>query len=256
MVLVFLALIFFIFILPVLASSIRVVFEFQRGIVFRFGSYSRILKPGLNFIIPFVETVRIADLRLLVSDVPEQSPITKDNVSIRVDAVIYYRIVSEHAENSVIKIDNYQYAISQLAQTTMRNIIGEMNLDEILSETDKASKMIKEIVDVKSDPWGIKVEAVELKHVELPDSMKKIMAKAAEAERIKRAQIIKSGGEALASNIIAKASEVLTSVEGGLNLRTLQVLGCISSDPSNDITFYVPIDTIKPIQGYGGEEKK
>ncbi len=233
-----------------LLSCVRVIFEFQRGVVFTFGRFSGILNPGLNLIIPLVQTVNKVDLRLNVTDVPEQSPITKDNVSISVDAVIYYRIRKDQSEKSIIKVDNYQYAISQLAQTTMRNVIGEMSLDEILSNRDQASKKIREIVDVKSDPWGIKVEAVELKHVELPENMKKIMAKGAEAERIKRAQIIKSGGEALAAKVISKASDILTSVDGGLNLRTLQALGSIASDPSNEVYFYVPIDTIRPIEGY------
>lgn len=248
--------VFGIFLLFLTISSIVVVYEFQRGVVFTFGKYDGILQPGINLIIPIVQVARIADLRLNVSDVPEQSPITKDNVSVKVDAVIYYRIMKDLAQNSIIKVEDYRYAISQLAQTTMRNIIGEMTLDEVLSNRDDASKKIQLIVDEKSDPWGIKVEAVELKHIELPDSMKKIMAKAAEAERIKKAQIIKSSAEAEAAKVISQAAEIISSVEGGINLRTLQGLGGIASDSSNEVVFFVPVDVIRPLEGYPKREKK
>lgn len=235
--------------------SIRIIYEYQRGIVFTLGRYTALLQPGLRIIIPIVQRVSMVDLRLDVVEVPEQSPITRDNVSITVDAVIYYRVIKDQAQNSVIKVEDFAYAISQLAQTTMRNIIGEMSLDEILSNRDEASKKIQLIVDKASDPWGIKVEAVELKRIELPESMKTIMAKAAEAERIKRAVIIKSLGEAQAAKIVAEAAEVIGSVEGGLNLRTLQGIGNIASDPSNEIVFFVPLDVIRPLEGYKGAKK-
>ena len=234
--------------------SVRVIFEYERGVLFSFGRYSGMRGPGLNVILPIVQRLAIVDLRLNVSDVPEQTPITKDNVSLRVDAVIYYRIRADEAQNSIIKVEDYRYAISQLAQTTMRNVIGEMTLDAVLSNRDEASKKIQTIVDKASDPWGIKVEAVELKHVELPDSMKTVMAKAPEAERIKRAAVIKASGEALAAEVISQAAEIISSVEGGLNLRTLQELGSIASDTSNEVIFFVPLDVIKPLEGY--PEKK
>ena len=231
-------------------ASIKIIFEYQSGVVFTLGRYSGKLEPGLKFVIPAIQKVRKVDLRINVTDVPEQSPITKDNVSIRVDAVIYFKIRGSEAENSIIKVENYKYAINQLAQTTMRNIIGEMPLDEILSKRDNASRKIKTIVDKASDPWGITVEAVELKHVELPETMKLIMAKAAEAERIKRAAIIKASGEALASKVVSKAAGIIGSVNGGLNLRTLQELDNIASDQSNEVTFFVPLDLIKSLEGY------
>ncbi|MBT4191821.1 MAG: slipin family protein [Candidatus Diapherotrites archaeon] len=231
-------------------ASIKIIFEYQSGVVFTLGRYSGKLEPGLKFVIPAIQKVRKVDLRINVTDVPEQSPITKDNVSIRVDAVIYFKIRGSEAENSIIKVENYKYAINQLAQTTMRNIIGEMTLDEILSKRDNASRKIKTIVDKASDPWGITVEAVELKHVELPETMKLIMAKAAEAERIKRAAIIKASGEALASKVVSKAAGIIGSVNGGLNLRTLQELDNIASDQSNEVTFFVPLDLIKSLEGY------
>jgi len=210
--------------------------------------------PGLNFIIPGIQKVSLVDLRLIVDDVEQQSPITKDNVSISVDAVIYYKVMPELAQESIIKIENYHYALNQLAQTTMRNVIGEMTLDDVLSKRDEISNKIQLIVDKASDPWGIKVNAVELKHIELPEEMKRVMAKAAEAERIKRAAIIKAQGEADASKIVAKAAEIISSVDGGLNLRTLQGLGNIASDSSNEVIFFVPIDTLRPIEGYNNED--
>ena len=236
--------------------SIRVIYEYQRGVVFTLGKYSRNLTPGLNFITPIIQWTNTVDLRLYVTDVPEQSPITKDNVSLTVDAVIYYRVMKEIPEYSINKVENFHYAISQLAQTSMRNVIGEMTLDEVLGNRDEASKKIQVIVDKASDPWGIKVEAVELKRIELPESMKIVMAKAAAAERIKRASIIKSLGEAQAAKVIKQAAQVISSVDGGMNLRTLQSMGGIASDPSNEVIFFVPLDTIKSVDGYVKRPKK
>ena len=236
-------------------ASIKIVYTYQQGVLFTFGKYAGRLNEGLNLIVPIMQRAVIVDLRLNVSDVPQQSPITKDNVSLSVDAVIYYRIMKEHAEKPIIQVEDYRYAISQLAQTTMRNIIGEMTLDEVLSNRDEASTKIKIIVDKASDPWGIKVEAVELKHVELPESMKAVMAKAPEAERIKRAAIIRASGEALASKVVSKAAEMISSVEGGLNLRTIQELEGISSDTSNEVLFFVPLDMVKTIEGYPSQKK-
>lgn len=239
-----------------LILSVRIIFEYERGILFTLGKYSGIRTPGFNIILPLVQRLPIVDLRLQVADVPEQSPITKDNVSLRVDAVIYYKVREKEAQNSIIMVEKYRYAINQLAQTTVRNIIGEMTLDEVLSNRDQASNKIQAIVDKASDPWGVKVEAVELKHVELPDPMKVIMAKAAEAERIKRAAIIKASGEAAAAKVVSKAAEIISSVEGGLNLRTLQELDNIASDASNEVRFFVPLDVIRPLEGYKPNKPK
>ncbi|MCX6801854.1 MAG: SPFH domain-containing protein [Candidatus Diapherotrites archaeon] len=236
-------------------GSIKIVFEYQRGVLFTLGRYSGLINPGFNIIMPVIQRLAIVDLRVEVTEVPEQSPITKDNVSIGVDAVIYFRVRKDEAQNSIIKVQDYEYAISQLAQTTMRNIIGEMTLDEVLSNREEASKKIQLIVDKASDPWGIQVDAVELKHIELPELMKTVMAKAAEAERMKRAAIIKASGEALAAEVISKAAETLSGVEGGLNLRTLQELGGIASDPSNEVVFFLPLDNLRTTEGYGHKAK-
>lgn len=235
-------------------ASIRIVYEYQRGIVFTLGRYEGLLQPGINVVVPVVQTVRIADLRLEVDDVAEQSPITKDNVSITVDAVIYYRILRDRAQDSFIKVEDYKYAINQLAQTTMRNVVGEATLDELLSKRESISNRIREIVDRVSTPWGIEVVSVELKRVELPESMKRIMANQAEAERVRRAVIIRSDGEAQAAKVIAKAAEIITAVDGGLNLRTLQALGQIASDQTNEVHFFVPLDVVKPYEGYAKKD--
>jgi regulator of protease activity HflC (stomatin/prohibitin superfamily) len=247
----FLAIVLFFLVL----GSIKIIFEYQRGVLFTLGRYSGLINPGFNIIMPKIQRLAIVDLRVEVTEVPEQSPITKDNVSIGVDAVIYFRVRKDEAQNSIIKVQDYEYAISQLAQTTMRNIIGEMTLDEVLSNREEASKKIQLIVDKASDPWGIQVDAVELKHIELPELMKTVMAKAAEAERMKRAAIIKASGEALAAEVISKAAETLSEVEGGLNLRTLQELGGIASDSSNEVIFFLPLDNLRTTEGYEHKAK-
>lgn len=231
--------------------SIRIVYEYEKFLVFRLGKYSRTLSPGLNFIIPFIEWTDKVDIRLRVYDVPSQDAITRDNISVRVDAVLYFKAVD--VEKAIIEVRDFIGATGQLAQTTMRNVVGEVTLDQLLSERDQISEKIRSIVDVATDPWGIKVVAVELKHIELPDDMKRVMAKAAEAERVKRATVIRSEGEAEAAKVLSEAATFLNSQEGALNLRTLQSINDIGSDPTNDVTFFVPLDIIK---NYGLSGKK
>jgi regulator of protease activity HflC (stomatin/prohibitin superfamily) len=237
----------------VLLSSLRVLYDFERGVIFTLGRYNKkrgTIGPGLRLVVPIIQRMVRVDMRIRVVDVPEQDTITKDNVTVRVNAVIYYRV--SNAEDSVINIEDFEYAISQLAQTTMRNVVGEVSLDQLLSKRDQVSDKIKLIVDKSSDPWGIKVESVELKHVELPEDMKRVMAKAAEAERIKRATVIRSEGENLASQTVAKAASMIGNQEGALQLRTLQSLNDIASDPSNTVNFFLPFDVLKPYKGYKG----
>ncbi len=231
--------------------SIRVVYEYEKFLVFRLGKFSRILDPGLNFVIPVLEWTDKVDVRLRVYDVHSQDAITRDNISVRVDAVLYFRTVD--VEKAVIEVRDFINATGQLAQTTMRNVVGEVTLDQLLSERDKISEKIRTIVDVATDPWGIKIEGVELKHIELPEDMKRVMAKAAEAERVKRATVIRSEGEADAAKVLSEAAAFLNEQEGALNLRTLQSLNDIASDQSNDVTFFVPLDILK---NYGSAAKK
>ncbi|PIO03175.1 hypothetical protein COT48_05870, partial [Candidatus Woesearchaeota archaeon CG08_land_8_20_14_0_20_47_9] len=179
-------------------AGLRVVNEFERGVRFTLGKYSGIMKPGLKLVYPAFMSWQRVDMRVKTIDVPDQDAITKDNVSLKVNAVLYYRV--SDADKAILKVEDYDFAVSQLAQTTMRDVVGEVSLDELLSRRDAVSKKIKEIVDKATDPWGIKVEAVELKHVELPETLKRVIGKEAEAEREKRAVIIKAEGEVVASD--------------------------------------------------------
>ncbi|MCX8194502.1 MAG: SPFH domain-containing protein [Candidatus Micrarchaeota archaeon] len=233
----------------IVTSSLRIIYQYQRGVVFTLGRYSCVLEPGLRVVIPIIQRCAIVDMRLRVVDVPPQDAITKDNVSVKVNAVLYYKIFDAAA--SVIKVTNFFQATSQLAQTTMRNVVGEVELDELLSNRDEVSKRISKIVDAATDPWGIKVQAVELKHIELPDDMKRVMAKEAEAERLKRAIIIRSQGDAEAAARVREAARMLSEVEGALHLRTLQSLNDIASDPSNIVHFVVPLEVLEAYKRQG-----
>ncbi len=231
----------------ILLRSIRQVNEYERGVKFRFGKFTKILNPGWNLILPVIESMKKVDIRTKAVDVPEQDAITKDNVSIRINAVLYYKIFD--ASKAIIAVEDYRYAVAQLAQTTMRNAVGAVSLDELLAERDKISEEICKIVDEATDPWGIKVENVELKDVALPEEMKRVIAKVAEAEREKAAVITKSAGEVEASENLAKAAEIMSSTPGALHLRTLSTINDISSDQSNTIIFALPIEVLDALKG-------
>ncbi len=232
----------------IVLASLKVVKEYERGVKFTLGKYTGIMKPGLRMVIPIIQSWERVDLRVKAVDVPDQDCITKDNVSVRVNAVLYFKVAE--AEKAIIGVENYFYATSQLSQTTMRDIVGEVTLDELLRERDQISKRIQAIVDKATDPWGIKVASVDLKHVELPDNMKRTMAKEAESEREKRAVIIKAEGEVQAANNMAKAAKTLAGSAGALHLRTLQSINDISSDQSNTIIFAVPMEVLKAFEGF------
>lgn len=240
--------------LIVILCSIRQISEYERGILFRFGKYKKILKPGWNIVLPIIESYQKVDIRTKAVDVPEQDAITKDNVSVRINAVIYYKIFD--ASKAVIAVERYQYAVSQLAQTTMRNAVGAVSLDELLGERDKISTEICKIIDEATDPWGIKVENVELKDIKLPEEMQRVIAKVAEAEREKQAVITKSVGEEEAARNLAKAAELMASTPGALHLRTLATLNDVSSDQSNTIIFAVPIEVLRAFDGSPENVKK
>lgn len=224
-------------------SSIKQVEEYERGVLFSFGKFSKILKPGWNLVFPVIQSYRKVDVRTKAVDVPEQDAITKDNVSIRINAVIYYNIFD--ASKAILAVQDYYYAVGQLAQTTMRNAVGAVTLDELLSEREKISENICKVIDEASDPWGIKVENVELKDIRLPDEMQRVIAKVAEAEREKQAVITKSIGEIEASKNLAEAANTMASCPGALHLRTLSTINDISSDQSNTIIFAVPIEVLQ-----------
>lgn len=235
-------------IIVILLISIKQIEEFERGVLFTRGKFSRILKPGWNIVLPVFQSFRKVDVRTKANDVAEQDAITKDNVSVRINAVIYYNIFD--ASKAILAVQDYYYAVGQLAQTTMRNAVGEVTLDELLTSREKISEKICKIIDEATDPWGIKVENVELKDIRLPEEMQRVIARVAEAEREKQAVITKSIGEIEASKNLAEAARTMASTPGALHLRTLSTINDISSDQSNTIIFAVPIEVL---QAFGKE---
>ena len=226
-----------------LAASVRIIQEYERGVLFRLGRLVGERKAGLNLIIPFIDRMVKVDLRIITLDVPSQEVITKDNVPVRVNAVVYFRVVNP--TDSVIKVLNFVSATSQISQTTLRNILGQSELDELLTEREKMNQALQMVIDEHTDPWGIKVSTVEVKDVELPDAMKRSMAAQAEAERERRAKIIHAEGEYQASAQLAKAGAVIAEEPATLQLRYLQTLTEIASEKNSTIIFPVPIDIFK-----------
>lgn len=243
-----------IIVLLVVLSSIKQVNQYERGLKFTLGKYTKIMEPGINLVFPLIQSFKKVDIRTKVVDVPNQEAITKDNVSIGINAVVYYKIFD--ASKAVLEVENFYYAVSQLAQTTMRNTVGTVTLDELLTEREKISDTIRTIVDEASDPWGIKVENVELKDISLPEEMKRVIARAAEAEREKQAVITKSQGEAEAAQNLANAAQILTSAPGALHLRTLETINDVSSDQSNTIMFALPIEVLEAFKSKANNNQK
>lgn len=233
---IILAVILLIFIIP----CIRIINQYERGVVLTFGRYSRTLGPGLRLIIPYIERMVKVDIRTTPMDIPKQEVITKDNITVNVDAVVYSRVIDAH--KAVLETTNYSYATSTFAQTALRDVTGNFELDELLSKRDEISKQIKEIVDAQTDKWGIDIESVKLQNIELPADMKRAMAKQAEAERERRAAIISAEGEKAAANAVAEAASLLARTPGGLSIRTLQTLEKISTDPSQKTVILLPSD--------------
>lgn len=236
---VFVALVIFI-----LTNAIKVLLEYERGVVFRLGRFSTVKGPGLRFIIPVVDRLIKVSLRTVAMDVPPQDVITKDNVSVKVNAVLYFRVVSP--EKALIEVENYLYATSQLAQTSLRSVLGQSELDELLAHRDRINQELQKILDRQTDPWGVKVSNVEIKHVDLPAEMQRAMARQAEAERERRSKVIHAEGEFQASQKLADAAEVISSQSGALQLRFLQTLTEIATERNSTIIFPVPIDLLKP----------
>lgn len=228
--------------------SLKQINEFERGLKFTMGKFSEVMLPGWRLVIPVFQSYKKIDMRVKAVDVPDQKAITKDNVPVNVNAVIYYKVAE--AEKAILEVEDFRYAISQYAQTTMRNIVGEATLDELLANRDKIAERIREIVDKETDEWGLKVNNVELKDVSLPGDMERTIAKQAEAEREKRAVIINSEGEVAAAANMAEAARILGATPGALHLRTLQSINDISSDQSNTIVFVAPVETLKALEGF------
>lgn len=235
-------------VIVVFAAVIKQINQYERGVRFTMGRFSNIMEPGWRVIIPIFQSYQKVDMRTKAVDVPDQNAITRDNVSVRVNAVIYYKV--SDAQKAIIEVEDFRFAISQYAQTTMRNIVGEVTLDELLSSRDQIADRIREIVDKETDAWGLKVQNVELKDVSLPPDMERTIGKQAEAEREKRAVIITSEGEVAAAQNMASAAQMLSAVPGALHLRTLQSINDISSDKSNTVVFAVPLEILKALEGF------
>jgi len=233
----------------IILISIKQINQYQKGIKFLLGKYTGIMEPGWRLVFPIFQSYRKVDLRVKAVDVPNQEAITKDNISVSVNAVIYYKV--KQAEKVILEVEDFFYAVSQLAQTTMRNAVGQVDLDDLLSQRDRVSKNIRDIIEIAAIPWGIDVISVELKDIVLPEEMKRVIGKQAEAEREKRSIIIRAEAELMAADNMAKAAQVLTSSDGALHLRTLQSIDDISSDKSNTIVFAVPLEVLRAFERSG-----
>ncbi len=227
-------------ILLIIVPGVRIINQYERGIVLRLGKYSRTLNPGFRIIIPYIDHMSKVDVRTTPMDIPKQEVITRDNVTVNVDAIVYFRVID--APKAVLETTNYAYATSTFAQTALRDVTGNFDLDEILSKRDEISAKIREIVDAQTDKWGIDIENVKLQNIELPSDMKRAMAKQAEAERERRAAIISAEGEKASAAAVAEAASLLARTPGGLNIRTLQTLEKISTDPSQKTVILLPND--------------
>ena len=235
-------------------SFLRQVNQYERGVMLTMGRFTGLVQPGWRIVIPIFQRLIKVDIRTKAVDVPDQKVITRDNVSASINAVIYYRVAD--AAKATLEVEDFRYAVSQLAQTTMRNIVGSGELDEVLAERDKLSQKIRDIIDVETDKWGIAVENVELKDFFLPEDMERTIAKQAEAERERRAVIIKAEGEVVAAENIAKAAKIMAETPGGLHLRTLQTLNDLSSDQSNTVIFATPLEVLRAFEGFIGPKEK
>jgi regulator of protease activity HflC (stomatin/prohibitin superfamily) len=237
--------------IPVLLSGIRIVNQYEKGIVFTLGKFTSIRSPGLNIIVPVIQSMRKVDTRSTPVDVPKQEVITKDNVTVGVDAVVYFRVLDP--AKAVLETTNYTYATAQFAQAALRDVVGNVEMDELLSKREEISLQIKQIVDAETDKWGIDVENVKMQNIELPQDMKRAMAKQAEAERERRAVIITAEGEKAAAQQVAEAAEMLSKMPGGIAIRTLQTLEKISVEPSQKTVFVLPSDIVDAVKSIGGK---
>lgn len=243
------------FALPVLIVvvllSIRIINQYERGVLFRLGRFSGVREPGLNFIIPLVDRLDVLDVRTNVISIPQQETMSKDNVSVSIDAVIYYNVSDTKA--AILNVEYYSYATAMLAQTTLRDIVGETTLDELLTKREMVSRRVQEIVAKRAADWGVKIDAVEIKEIQLPDDLVRVMAKEAEAEREKRAVVIKASGELEAARSLAQAASELNAVPGGLHIRMLQTVNNLGNEKSKTKVITTPSEVLKAIIDYAGK---
>lgn len=237
-----LPLIIFVLLLIILFNILKILKEYERGVIFRLGRYVGIRGPGVIFLIPGLEKMVKINLRTIVMDVPPQDVITKDNVSIKVNAVVYFRVVSP--EKAVLEVEDFYYATSQISQTTLRSILGQFELDDLLSNREKINLELQDVIDKQTDPWGVKVTAVEIKHIDLPQEMQRAMAKQAEAERERRSKIIHAEGELQSAEKLSQASEIISKNPITIQLRYLQTLNEVASEKNSTIVFPIPIELL------------
>jgi len=242
-----------VFALFIAANAIRVLREYERGVVFRLGRLAGAKGPGIIFLIPLVDRMQRVSLRTLVLDVPPQDIITRDNVSIKVNAVVYFRVLQP--TRAVVEVEDYLYATSQLSQTTLRSVLGQVELDDLLSQRDKINKHLQEILDTSTDPWGIKVSNVEIKQVDLPQEMQRAIARQAEAERERRAKVIHAEGELQASSKLAEAAEVMSKTPQAIQLRYLQTLADMATERTNMLVFPLPIELLSAFKRIGDDRR-
>lgn len=234
-----------ILLLIILVNSIKILKEYERGVVFRLGRFASVRGPGMIILIPFLEKMTKVNLRTIVMDVPPQDVITKDNVSVKVNAVLYFRAIEP--DKAILEVNDYMYATSQLSQTTLRSILGQFEMDELLSDRETINLKLQEVIDAQTDPWGVKISAVEIKHIDLPSTMQRAMAKQAEAERERRAKIISAEGELQSAQKLHEASEIMSQNPVTIQIRYLQTLNQIASDRTNTIVFPFSMENIKEI---------
>lgn len=234
-------------------TAVRIVNEWEKGLVFTLGRYAGIANPGLNFVLPIVQYIKTVDTRIITSDIPKQEVMTKDNVPVMVNAVVYFRV--EDPVKAILKIQDYHYAVSQYGQTALRDVIGNKEMDSVLSNRDEIADEIKAIVDKETSEWGIDVANIKIQDIELPADMKRAMARQAEAERERRATIIMSEGEKAAAKNLAEAAASLAKTPGALHLRTLQTLSDVSADQSNTLVFVTPVEMLEALRGLMGSKK-
>ena len=239
-----------------IASSIRIIQQYETGVVFQLGKYSRTLQPGLNFIIPVIEYSKTIDMRVSTNDIPKQQVITKDNVPVAINGVVYFKVVD--AQTAVIKVQNYLYAVSQYAQAALRDVVGGMSFDELLAEREKIGDEIEKVIEKEAKNWGLEVTAIKLQDVEVPEDLKRMMSRQASAEREKRATITKAEGDKLAAVNLAEAAKTMATSPGAMQLRTLQTIDGLGPTASNTVVLAVPIDILEAVRAFSTKlaEKK
>ncbi|AEI15217.1 band 7 protein [Flexistipes sinusarabici DSM 4947] len=241
-------------VLSLLVNILKILREYERGVVFRLGRFVGVRGPGLIILIPFIEKLVKVNLRTVVMDVPPQDVITRDNVSVKVNAVVYFRVV--HPDKAILEVENYLTATSQLCQTTLRSIIGQFELDDILSNRDKINSDLQSVIDSQTDPWGVKVSAVEIKHIDLPNEMQRAMSKQAETERIRRSKVINANGELEAAEKLSQASDIMSTNPITIQLRYLQTLNEIGNEKNSTIVFPIPIEMFKLFEKFMKDDNK